>query len=122
MTPPPLIDRAVIDDLVDHVGAEAVRSVLVLFAGEAEVYLATIAAAAAEPADAAGRERARRAAHSLKSGAGQIGAAALSAAAAAVERAAGGGTKLAQAAAALKDCVAATVAALKEMLRQSNEE
>ncbi|HEV8680686.1 MAG TPA: Hpt domain-containing protein [Stellaceae bacterium] len=117
MTPPPLVDRAVIDDLVEQIGADAVRSVLALFIGEAGAYRAAIAEAAAQDFDAAGRERARRAAHSLKSGAGQIGAASLSAAAAAVEQAtAEGAPELAQAAAALERCAAETLAALGPFL------
>src|SRR5437763_3240858 len=84
MSEPPLLDGAVIGDLFDNIGPDGTRSVLELFVSESRAYLATIAAAA-PPADAAARERARRAAHSLKSGAGQIGAAAMAAAAAAVE-------------------------------------
>lgn len=117
MTRPPLIDRAVIDGLIEQIGADAVRTVLALFIDEAETHRATIAEAATLPDDAAARERARRAAHSLKSGAGQIGAAALSAAAATVEAAAAeGASNLAQAAAALDRCAAETPAALRLFL------
>jgi HPt (histidine-containing phosphotransfer) domain-containing protein len=117
MTGPPLVDRAVIDDLFEQIGAEAVRSVLALFVGEAQAYRATIAEAAAQAADPALCERARRAAHSLKSGAGQIGAASLSAAAAAVERAAAeGALELARAAAALDRCAAETMEGLSPFL------
>jgi HPt (histidine-containing phosphotransfer) domain-containing protein len=111
MTGPPLIDRAVIDDLVEAIGADGARSVIDLFVAETSAYLATIAAAAAKP-DAAERDRARRAAHSLKSGAGQIGAAAVAAAAAEVERAATAGDALAEPAAALQQRAAETAAAL----------
>jgi HPt (histidine-containing phosphotransfer) domain-containing protein len=117
MTGPALIDRAVIDDLFDAIGAEGTRSVLALFVGESRATLATIAEAGGQPCDAACRERVRRAAHSLKSGAGQIGAAALAALAEAVERAAADGAPdLAQAAASLQQCAEDTVAALAPYL------
>ena len=117
MTQPPLIDRAVLDDLFENIGTEGTRVVLELFIGESGNYLATINGAAAATADAAQRERARRAAHSLKSGAGQIGAAAVAAAADAVERAAGDNAPdLAQAVVALERCTQATVKALSPFL------
>ncbi len=117
MTSPPLIDRAVIDDLFDNIDAVAVRSVLSLFIEESQAYLARIAEASAQPDDAARREQARRAAHSLKSGAGQIGTAALAAAAAEVERvAATGSSDLAPAAASLHQCAVDTVKALEPFL------
>src|SRR5207302_2480111 len=74
MTEKPLIDRAVLDELYDAIGEEGARSVLQVFIDECRNYLVTIAAAAAQPSDVAARNRARRAAHSLKSGAAQIGA------------------------------------------------
>ena len=111
MTGAPLIDRAVIDDLVEAIGADGARSVIELFVAEAQGYLATIAAAAAN-ADPVKRDQARRAAHSLKSGAGQVGAAAAAAAAAEVERAASAGADLTEAVAALRRCAAKTAAAL----------
>jgi HPt (histidine-containing phosphotransfer) domain-containing protein len=117
MTPPPLIDRAVLDDLIEGIGDDAARSVLELFVGESRTYVAAVTAAAATPGDPAARERARRAAHGLKSGAGQIGAAALAAAAAAVEQAAAGTADFAVAAAALKSCTEDTTAALMRLLR-----
>jgi two-component system, sensor histidine kinase and response regulator len=117
MTRPPLIDRAVIDDLFHYIGADGARSVLELFVSEGRAYRAAIAEAAGAAVDAAPRERARRAAHSLKSGAGQIGAAALAAAAAAVERAAvDGAPDLAQAAASLETCAEETMRALGPFL------
>jgi HPt (histidine-containing phosphotransfer) domain-containing protein len=113
MSPPPLVDRAIIDDLFEQIGTDAVRSILALFVGEANTYRATIAEAAAQASDAASRERARRAAHSLKSGAGQIGATSLYTAAAAVEQAAAEGAReLARAAEALERCAAETMEAL----------
>jgi HPt (histidine-containing phosphotransfer) domain-containing protein len=120
MTGPPLIDRAVLDELFDAIGADGARSVLEVFITECRKYLVTIAAAAAQPADAAGRDLARRAAHSLKSGAAQIGAPAISAAAAAIEQAAGGTADLGQEVAALRQCAAATEAALQEVLRSGD--
>ncbi len=117
MSAPPLLDRAVMDDLFQYLGADGARSVLQLLVSESRAYLATIAAAVAERGDAALRDKARRAAHSLKSGAGQIGAPALSAAAAAVERAAADpAADLPQAAAALQHCAAETEAALTPYL------
>jgi HPt (histidine-containing phosphotransfer) domain-containing protein len=118
MTGPPLIDRAVLDDLFDSIGPDGARSVLELFVGESRAYLATIAEAVAAGGDPARRDRARRAAHSLKSGAGQIGAAALAAAAAEVERVAAAdiGADLAQAAVTLERCAAETVNALARHL------
>jgi len=117
MSGPPLLDRAVLDDLFESIGLAGTRSVLELFIDESRGYLATIAEAAALPADAARRDRARRAAHSLKSGAGQIGAAAMAVAAAAVERAAAAAAPdLPQAAAALDQCAVETRAALEQFL------
>jgi HPt (histidine-containing phosphotransfer) domain-containing protein len=108
MSGPVLIDHAVVDDLVEAIGAEGARSVIELFVAESRTYLAAIAEAAAPGSDAANRERARRAAHSLKSGAGQIGAAAVAAAAAEVERAASADSGLSEAVTALAHCAAAT--------------
>lgn len=113
----PLIDRAVLDDLSDSIGADGTRSVLEAFIGESETYLVAIAAAARQPDDPACRDGARRAAHSFKSGAGQIGAAAAAAAAAAVEGAATAApSQLPHAAAELAQYAAATIAALKDLL------
>jgi HPt (histidine-containing phosphotransfer) domain-containing protein len=117
MTPPPIFDRAVIDDLSEVIGAAGTRSVLALFIRESRAYVATITQAGTPGPDARSRDRARRAAHSLKAGAGQVGAMALAALAAAVELAAGDGAPgLAQAAARLPQCVEDTVAALNEFL------
>jgi HPt (histidine-containing phosphotransfer) domain-containing protein len=119
MTQPPLIDRAVIDDLAKYIGAQGTRSVLALFIVESRAYLAAIAEAGAQPSDPGRRDRARLAAHSLKSCAGQIGAASLSAAALAVERsAAAGAPDLAQAAASLHQCAEDTMRALNEFLAE----
>ena len=91
MTAPPLLDRAVLDDLIEHLGLDPIRSVVKLFLDESRGYFETIAKAAAPGSDPASRDRARRAAHALKSGAGQLGASAIAAAANAVEEAAGRG-------------------------------
>jgi HPt (histidine-containing phosphotransfer) domain-containing protein len=112
MTDAPLIDRRVFDDLVEAIGADGARSVIELFVAEARGYLTTIAAAAAADADPKQRDQARRAAHSLKSGAGQIGAAAVAAAAAEIERVAASGTALTEPVAALQKCAAETAVAL----------
>ena len=116
MTEQPLIDHAVLDLLREAINDAGTRSVIALFIEESRFYLATIAEAAAPPGDDARRERARRAAHSLKSGAGQIGAAAMAERAAAVERAADGGADLEAAIAALQHCAEATAAALGALL------
>ena len=114
---PPLIDRAVIAELRDGIGAEGARSVLELFIAESAAHVAALDAAAAQPDDADCRDRARRAAHSLKSAAGQVGAARLSAAAAAAEHAcAAGAAGVAEAAAALAGSAAETIAALQLLL------
>ncbi len=92
----PLIDSAILDDMIEAIGLEALRPVVELFVGESRTLSATIAAGAGDPAR---REAVRRAAHSLKSSAGQLGAAALSEAAAELERAAESGAPLASGAA-----------------------
>jgi HPt (histidine-containing phosphotransfer) domain-containing protein len=110
-----LVDRATLDELIDSIGADGTRSVIELFIEESREHIATIVAAL--PDDPSGREGARRAAHSLKSGAGQVGAAAMATAAAAVERAAAEGTAdLARTVAVLDRCAAATTAALAAFL------
>jgi HPt (histidine-containing phosphotransfer) domain-containing protein len=117
MTPPPIFDRAVVDDLTEVIGAAGTRSVLALFIPESRAYVATITQAGTPGSGAASRDRARRAAHSLKSIAGQVGAVALAALAAAVELAAGdGAADLAQTAAPLQQCVEDAIAALNEFL------
>jgi len=106
-----IIDRAVLDDLIHHIGADAVRSIVEIFMGECHE-LAAAMSASSNPRDA------RRAAHSLKSSAGQLGASALSEAALAVESAAGSGSSaLPQLVAALVECVRLTEAALAARLR-----
>jgi HPt (histidine-containing phosphotransfer) domain-containing protein len=117
MTSPPLFDRAVIDELSETIGAAGARRVIALFIRESEANAATIAEAVKPGADAASHDRARRAAHSLKSSAGQVGAMALAALALAVELAAmNGAPDLPQKVAALQHCAADTVAALNEFL------
>jgi HPt (histidine-containing phosphotransfer) domain-containing protein len=119
MTAPPLIDRAVLDELFEAIGIDGGRSVIEVFIRESRGYVAAIAEGAAPAADAAQRDRARQAAHSLKSGAGQIGAAALSAAARKVEGAVEAGeTDLGQLTAVLEEYAAETFAALAQLLAQ----
>lgn len=114
-----LIDRAVIDDLIACIGDDGANAVISLFLDESRVYLATIGEAAVPAADAASRDNARRAAHSLKSGAGQIGANTVAAAAADVERAAAEASPdLALRIAALQQAAAETVAAVKQFLKR----
>jgi HPt (histidine-containing phosphotransfer) domain-containing protein len=114
-----LIDQAVWDELADSIGDDGARTVLQIFVGESGTYLGVIDTAMAQPGDAALREKARRAAHSFKSGAGQVGAAAVMHAAAAVEATApAGGDAFLEAAAALKQCTADTLAAAAPLLKE----
>ena len=71
-----------LDDLIEHIGADAVRSIVEIFFGECRELTAE------HRAPPQTRGQAGRAAHSLKSSAGQLGAAALAEAALAVETAA----------------------------------
>ena len=107
-----VLDEAVLDDLVGHIGDDAARAVIALFLDECRELTAAIAKPGAEPAAIA------RAAHSLKSSAGQLGAAALSDVALAVETAAADEaatpaalvTALGQCARATRDALAARLA------------
>jgi HPt (histidine-containing phosphotransfer) domain-containing protein len=111
MSAAPLIDEAVLDDMVSHIGRDALRPVVELFIGESRRLGETIAASVGTEA---GRDAVRRAAHSLKSSAGQLGAASLSALAAEIEQAAADGAPLGERAAALQRCLDASAAALGE--------
>jgi HPt (histidine-containing phosphotransfer) domain-containing protein len=111
MSAPPLIDDAVLDDMLSHIGRESLRPVVELFIGESRRLAGTIAASAGAEG---GRDAVRRAAHSLKSSAGQLGAASLSALAAEIEQAAEDGSPLGERAAALLRCLDASAAALGE--------
>lgn len=113
MNAAPLIDEAVLGDVIEHIGRDALRSVVELFAAETETLTGRIVAGATDPA---GRDDVRRAAHSLKSSAGQLGATALSEAAAEIERAAESGAPLAGLAAAVARYAAATTTALTGLL------
>jgi len=113
MRSPPLLDRAVWDEMAAQIGSEALRAVLDLFLTEMRSFVCVLQQAEATPREPAARERARRAAHSLKSSAGQIGAAMLSAAARDVERMAEDGASLGSAVAALVSCAEQTEAALR---------
>src|SRR5262249_2654080 len=102
-------DRPILDELVEHVGPDVARSVLALFLSESAEFVATIRG---------GGDPARRAAHSLKSSAGQVGAAALAEAARQVEEALENGEgDTAALVATLDRCAAATEAALAVWLR-----
>jgi HPt (histidine-containing phosphotransfer) domain-containing protein len=102
-----VLDAAVLDDLIEHIGAEAAHEVIELFIGESRELAASIGSTGAD------RETVRRAAHSLKSSAGQLGASALAAAALAVEAAAETGSpELPGCIAALVACAAQTETAL----------
>lgn len=104
-----VLDAAVLDDLIEHIGADAVRSIVALFLGECRELSGMISAG--------NPEAARRAAHSLKSSAGQLGAVALAEAALAVERAAGeGAADLPALVAALAECAGRTRTALTARL------
>jgi HPt (histidine-containing phosphotransfer) domain-containing protein len=106
-----LLDAEMLDMLVEVIGDDAARGVIALFLKECRDLTAIIAAPGADPI-AIGR-----AAHSLKSGAGQLGAIALSDAALAVETAAGNGSAaLPELVAVLSRSAAATSKALKERL------
>jgi HPt (histidine-containing phosphotransfer) domain-containing protein len=98
----------VLDDLIDHIGKDAVREVVGLFRGECRELTEVIGRAADDPAAA------RRAAHSLKSSAGQVGAAALAQAAKAVEAA--DATAMRDLAATLAECAVATETVLVRLL------
>jgi HPt (histidine-containing phosphotransfer) domain-containing protein len=102
-----LLDPRVLDDLIEHIGAEAAQGVIELFIGECRELAAAIGAPGAD------RVAVGRAAHSLKSSAGQLGAVALAAVAIAVEDAAeAAAPELPRLVAALGDCAALTERAL----------
>jgi two-component system, sensor histidine kinase and response regulator len=82
MSDVPLVDAAILDELIGHIGDEAAHAVIELFIGECRDLAATIGAPETS------RDQVRRAAHSLKSSAGQLGASALAQAALDVETAA----------------------------------
>jgi len=105
-----VLDGAVLDDLTGHIGAEAVRAIIEMFVGECRELAATIGTAASPTV-------AGRAAHSLKSSAGQLGAVSLAAAALEVETAAAAdAAALPQLIAGLLDCAARTEFALAARL------
>jgi HPt (histidine-containing phosphotransfer) domain-containing protein len=81
MSDAPILDVETLEVLTEAIGDEAVRAIIGIFLGECRDLAAVIGAAATPQA-------ASRAAHSLKSSAGQLGAFALAEAALAVETAA----------------------------------
>jgi HPt (histidine-containing phosphotransfer) domain-containing protein len=107
-----VLDATVLDDLIEHIGDEGARAVIELFLGECRDLTAAITAQGAD------RATIGRAAHSLKSSAGQLGASALSAAALAVETATGSDSPaLRELVAALGECAVLTQAALAARLQ-----
>ena len=86
MTDSPLLRRDIFDELVEQIGEDAVRRIVGMFLEETGDCIALLHETAGTP-DPGNRERARRAAHSLKGSAAQLGAAALAAAASQVEAA-----------------------------------
>jgi HPt (histidine-containing phosphotransfer) domain-containing protein len=107
-----LLDPEALDMLVEAIGEDAARGVLALFLEECRDLAAAIAA------PGAGQVAIGRAAHSLKSSAGQLGAAALSEAALAVETAAADNAPaLPSLISAFSECAAATRQALSEKLK-----
>jgi HPt (histidine-containing phosphotransfer) domain-containing protein len=108
MSAAPLVDAAVLDDLIEHIGTEATHGIFVLFVEECRELVAMMAPPAGTP------EAARRAAHSLKSSAGQLGAAALAEAAERVETA--NAAEIPGCVATLAECAAQTEAALAARL------
>ena len=111
MNASPLIDTAILDELIGHIGAEAARAVIELFISECGELAGTIGA------PETGHDEVRRAAHSLKSSAGQLGASALAEVALDVETAAeGGAPELRSLIKHLQECAARTQAALSVRL------
>jgi HPt (histidine-containing phosphotransfer) domain-containing protein len=107
---PPILDTAILDDLIEHIGADAVRTIVEIFIGECHELTEAMGAPA-------GSREVRRAAHSLKSSAGQLGAAALAEAALAVEIAAENNSPdLPRRITALKECAVVTEPALAALL------
>ena len=106
-----VLDASVLDDLIEHIGAEAAQAVIALFIGECRELSTAMAA------PGAARAAIGRAAHSLKSSAGQLGALALSEAALAVETAADtAAPELPELVGALAECAAMTETALAARL------
>jgi HPt (histidine-containing phosphotransfer) domain-containing protein len=106
-----ILDPMVLDDLIEHIGAEAASAVIELFIAECRELTAAMAAPEAVRGDIG------RAAHSLKSSAGQLGATALAEAAQAVEAATGNASAdLPLRVATLADCAVQTEAALAARL------
>jgi len=107
-----VLDAGVLDDLIEHIGPEAAWAVIELFIGESRQLAAAMGIAGND------RDIVRRAAHSLKSSAGQLGAAALAEVALAVEIAAETDSPdLPHHVAVLADCAVRTEAALAVRLK-----
>jgi HPt (histidine-containing phosphotransfer) domain-containing protein len=113
----PLLDQAALGELVAQIGDQPARAVIDLFRAEIYSFVATIGEGGAHPDDPVHRDQAGRAAHSLKSSAGQIGALALAAAAERVEAVtAESGADFVEESAALARCAEETEAALAAWL------
>jgi HPt (histidine-containing phosphotransfer) domain-containing protein len=107
-----ILDAETLEVLIEAIGEDGARGVIELFIGECQELAAAITAPGADPA-AIGR-----AAHSLKSSAGQLGALALSEAALAVEAAAHAGSgELPRLVATLSECAGETREALAARLQ-----
>jgi len=107
-----VLEAEVLDMLIEAIGDDAARGVIALFLDECRELTAAMAARGADPGVIG------RAAHSLKSSSGQLGAVALSEAALAVETAAStGAPDLPQLIAALGEYAADTRKALAEKLK-----
>jgi HPt (histidine-containing phosphotransfer) domain-containing protein len=107
-----ILDAETLEVLIEAIGEDGARGVIELFLGECQELTAAITSPAADLA-AIGR-----AAHSLKSSAGQLGALALSEAAMAVEAAAHAGSgELPRLTAALARYAAETQMVLAEKLK-----
>jgi HPt (histidine-containing phosphotransfer) domain-containing protein len=107
-----ILDQETLDVLIEAIGPDAARGVIELFINESRDLTAKITAPGADPIEVG------RAAHSLKSSAGQLGAQALSDAAFAVETAAANrSADLPQRTAVLGTCAAETREALAAKLR-----
>lgn len=105
-----ILDTTVLAELTAAIGADALHSIIEIFLQECRELAATINGAASP-------EIAGRAAHSLKSSAGQLGASALAEAALAVETAAkSDAAALPALISRLLDCAARSQSALAERL------
>lgn len=107
-----MLDPEALDLLIEAIGEDATRGVVALFIDESRDLIAAMRV------PGVGHTEIGRAAHSLKSSAGQLGAMALSEAALVVEMAASNGeAALPPLIAALDECAVATRVEFAELLR-----